>query len=116
VPQQEGKKLLALSPKIVSRRLPGANKIPDRLMSRIGSPDPFQFTGTVQTPQRNRIPTVCLDPLARSFRDQRRSDHQTIVPERFHLAIKPVSRRPGLKADMGPSLSPLFQLVSRQQC
>jgi hypothetical protein len=68
VPKQEGKKLLALPPKIVSRGLTGANKVPDRLMSRIGRPDPCQFTGAMQTRQRNRIPTVRLDPLARSFR------------------------------------------------
>jgi len=100
VPQEKGKKLLALSPKTVSRRLTGAHKIPDRLMSRIGRPDPYQFAGTVQTHQRNRIPTIRLDPLARAFRDQRRSNRQAVVPERLHLVIKPVSRRPGLKADM----------------
>ena len=69
-------------------------------MSRIGSPDPGQFTGRVQTRQRNCIPMVRLDPLARSFRDQRRSDHHAVMPERLHLAIKPVSRRPGFKADV----------------
>ena len=69
-------------------------------MSRIGRPDPGQFAGSVQTRQRDRIAPVRLDPLARSFRDQRRSDHQAIVAERLHLAIKPVSRRPGFEADM----------------
>ena len=43
VPEQEGKKLLALPPKIVSRGLTGANKVPDRFMSRIGRPDPCQL-------------------------------------------------------------------------
>ena len=99
VPEQEGKKLLALAPEIVSSRLAGPHKIPHRLMSRIGRPDPCQFAGSVQTHQRNRIPTVRLDPLACSLRDQRR-DHQAIVAERLHLAIKPVSRRPGFEADM----------------
>ena len=105
VPEQEGKKLLALPPKIVSRRLAGAHKIPDRLMSRIGRPDPRQFAGPMQTRQRDRIPTVRLDPLARSFRDQRRSNHHAVMPERLHLAIKPVSRRPGFEADMQPVVS-----------
>jgi hypothetical protein len=41
VPQQEGKKLLALSPKIVPRRLTSANKVLDRLMSRIRRPRPL---------------------------------------------------------------------------
>jgi hypothetical protein len=105
VPQQEGKKLLALSPKIVPRRLAGAHKIAHRLMSRIGRPDPCQFTGTVQTRQRHRIAPVRLDPLARSFRDQSRSDHHAIVAEILNLAIKPVSRRPSFEADMQPVVS-----------
>ena len=38
MPEEEREKLLTLSPKIVSRRLTGANKIPDRLVSRIEAP------------------------------------------------------------------------------
>ena len=38
VPQEKGKKLLALSSKIVPRRFAGARKIAHRLMSRIGRP------------------------------------------------------------------------------
>jgi hypothetical protein len=60
---------------------------------------------------------VRLDPLARSFRDQRRSDHQAIAPERLHLAIKPVSRRPGFKADVQlavPGRQSLDRLLDRQ--
>ena len=56
----------------------------------------------MQTRRRHRIPMVRLDPLARSFRDQRRGDHKAIMPERLDLAIQPVSRRPGLKADVQP--------------
>ena len=118
VPEQEGKKLLALAPEIVSSRLAGPHKIPHRLMSRIGRPDPCQFAGSVQTRQRDRIAPVRLDPLARSFRDQRRSDHQAIVAERPYLAIKPVSRRPGLEADVQPAVSSrqsLDRLLNRQR-
>ena len=74
-------------------------------MGRIGRPDSRQFTRPMKTRQRDRIPTVRLDPLARSFRDQRRSNHHAVVPERLHLAIKPVSRRPGFEADMQPVVS-----------
>ena len=42
VPEQEGEKLLAFSPKIVRRRLAGAHKIAHRLMSRIGRPHACQ--------------------------------------------------------------------------
>jgi hypothetical protein len=82
-PQQEGKKPLALSSKIVSRPLTGAHKIPDRLMSRIGRPDPGQFAGAAQTRQRHPIPTIRLDPLARAFRDQRRSSREAVAPSAF---------------------------------
>jgi hypothetical protein len=105
VPEEEREKLLALSPKIVPRRLAGARKIPNRLMSRVGRPHARQLTRPIKTRQRNRIPTVRLDPLARPFRDQRRRNHQAVMPERLHLAIEPVSRRPGFEADMQPVVS-----------
>ena len=105
MPEEERKKLLTLSPKIVPRRLPGARKIPDRLMGRVGRPHSRKLTRPMKTRQRNRIPTVRLDPLTRSFRDQRRSNHHAVVPERLHLAIEPVSRRPGFEADMQPVVS-----------
>ena len=59
----------------------------------------------MQPRQRDRVAPVRLDPLARPFRDQGRSDHHAIVAERLDLAIKPVSRRPGFKADMQPLVS-----------
>jgi hypothetical protein len=105
VTQQERKQLLALSPKIVPRRLTAARKVPDRLMSRVGRPNSRKLTRPMQTRQSDRIPTVGLDPLARSFRDQRRSNHHAVMPERLHLAIEPVSRRPGFEADMQPGVS-----------
>ncbi len=105
VPEQEREKLLALAPKIVSRRLTGANKVPDRLMGRVGRPHSRELTRPMKTRQSDRIPTVRLDPFTRSFRDQRRSNHHAVMPERLHLAIEPVSRRPGLEADMQPVVS-----------
>jgi hypothetical protein len=105
MPQQKRKQLLALAAKVVRRRFAGPHKVAHRLMSRIGRPHSRKLTRSIKTRQRNRIPTVRLDPLARSFWDRRRSDHQAVVPERLHLAIKPVSRRPGLEADMQPVIS-----------
>jgi hypothetical protein len=48
--------------------------------------------------------------LARPFRNQGLSDHHTIVAERLDLAIKPVSHRPGFKADLQPVV-PIRQLL-----
>ena len=112
VPEQEGKQLLAFAAKIVRCRLAGADKIAHRLMSRVGRPHPRQFARPMQPRQRHRVAPVRLDPLARPFRDQRRSDHQAIVAERLHLAIKPVSRRPGFEADM-QQVVPVRQSLDR---
>ena len=117
-PQPEGEKLLAVSPKIVRRRLAGAREIAHRFMSRVGRPNPGQFAGTMQTRQRNRIPTVRLDPLARSLRDQRRSDPHAVMAERPHLAIEPISRRPGFEAHVQPVVSSrqsLDRLLNRRR-
>jgi hypothetical protein len=102
VTQQEGKQLLAFATKIGARRLAGPHKIAHRLVSRVRRPHARQLAGPMQPRQRDRIPTVRLDPLARPFRDQSWSDHHAIVAEGLDLAIKPVSRRPGFKADMQP--------------
>ena len=105
VTQQEGKQLLAFAPKIVGRRLAGPHKVAHRLMSRVRRPNSRQLAGPMQPCQRDRVAPVGLDPLARPFRDQRRSDHHAIVAESLNLAVKPVSRRPGFKADMQPIVS-----------
>ena len=87
VPQQEGKQLLAFAPKIVSRRLAGPHKIMHRLMSRVRRPHPGQLAGPVQTGQRDRVALVRLDPFARPFRDQGRSDNYALVAESLNPAI-----------------------------
>jgi hypothetical protein len=59
----------------------------------------------MQPRQRNRIAPVRLDPLARPFRNQSRSDNHAFVAERLDLPIKPVCRRPGFKTNMQPIVS-----------
>ena len=59
----------------------------------------------MQPRQRDRVAPVRLDPLARPFRNQGRSDHHAFVAEGPYLAIKPVSRRPGFKTNMQPIVS-----------
>ena len=51
--------------------------------------------------------------LARPFRNQGLSDHHTIVAERLDLAIKPVSHRPGFKADLQPVVPSASLLIVR---
>ena len=105
VPEEEGKQAADAFAEDRPRRLASARKIAHRLMGRVRHPHSSQFAGPMQTRQRDRIPTVRLDPFTRSFRDQRRSNHHAVMPERLHLAIEPVSRRPGFEADMQPLVS-----------
>jgi hypothetical protein len=51
VPEEERKKRLAFAPKIVPRRLPGARKIPDRLMGRVGRPHARKLPRPMKTRQ-----------------------------------------------------------------
>ena len=105
VPQQEGKQLLALAAKIVSRRLAGPHKIAHGLVSGVRRPHARQFAGPMQPRQRDRIPSIRFDPLARPFRNQGRSDDKAVMTESLDLAIKPISRWSGFKANMQPVVS-----------
>ncbi len=67
VPRQEGKQLLALATKIVSRDLAGPHKIADRLVRLVRRPNSRQFAGPMQSRQRDRIPSIRLDAHARPF-------------------------------------------------
>jgi hypothetical protein len=66
----------------------------------------------MQSRQRDRVAPVRLDVLARPFWDQGQSDHHAIVAESVNLAVKPVSRRPGFKADM-QTVVPVRQSLDR---
>ena len=101
-----GKQLLALATKIVSRGLPGADKIAHSFVGGVRCPHAqVSSPARMQPRQRNRISPVRFDPLARPFRDQSRRDHHAFVAERLDLPIKPVSRRPGFKTNMQPIVS-----------
>jgi hypothetical protein len=74
-------------------------------MRLVWRPYACQLAGPMQPRQRDSVPPVRLDALARPFRDQGRCDHHAIVTKRLDLATKPVSRRPSFKADMQPAVS-----------
>jgi hypothetical protein len=112
VPEQEEKQLLAFAPKIVSRRLAGPHKIAHRLMSRVWRPNPCQLAGPMQSRQRDRVAPVRLDALARPFWDQAGATTMQSVAEGVNLAVKPVSRRPGFKADV-QTVVPVRQSLDR---
>jgi hypothetical protein len=66
----------------------------------------------MQPRQRDRIPSVRLDPLSRPLRDQGRRNHHAVVTEFANLPAQPVTRRPGLEADVQSIIS-FSQLLDR---
>jgi hypothetical protein len=51
MPEKKRQKPLALSPKVVSRRLASPHKIPDSLMSRVGRPHSRKLTRPMKWPR-----------------------------------------------------------------
>lgn len=80
VTQQEAGQLLASLSQSAHRRLTCTDEIADRLVGLIRYPDRCQFTGAVQLGKVDRVSPVSLDPLVRLSRNQRWSNHGTIVP------------------------------------
>jgi hypothetical protein len=110
VPQQEGEQLLALAAQVVGCRLPGPDQVADGLMNGVRHPYPGQLARPMQPRQRDGVPPVRLDPLARPLRDQGRRDHRAIVAEVADLPAEPVACGPGLEAHVQPVI-PLAELL-----
>ena len=92
--------MLTLAAQVVHRRLPCTDQIAYRLVHRVRHPNPGQLARPVQPCQRDGVAPVCLDPLTGPFRDQGRSDHQTVVTEFLDLPTQPVTCRTRFKADL----------------
>jgi hypothetical protein len=69
-------------------------------MHRVRNPDSLQFACPQQPRQADRIAPVRLDALTRTFRDQRGRNDIAAVAELDELAVKPVTGRAGLVAEM----------------
>ncbi len=81
-------------------------------MDDVRYPYPGQFTRSMQSRQRNRVPSVGFDSLAWPLRDQGRRNHHAVMTKIADLPIQPVTRRSGLEADA--QLTVLFpQLLDR---
>ncbi|ESY18745.1 hypothetical protein X751_16545 [Mesorhizobium sp. LNJC395A00] len=59
-----------------------------------------QFARPMQSRQRDRVPPVGLDALARPLRDQGRRNHHAVVTKIADLPAQPITRRPSLEADV----------------
>ncbi|GLS35748.1 hypothetical protein GCM10010869_13370 [Mesorhizobium tianshanense] len=110
--QKEGEQLLAFTAQIVACSFPGPNQIADSLMDDVRHPHSSQLARSMQPRQRDRVPSVRLDPLARPLRDQGRRNHHAVVTKIANLPAQPVTGRPGLEADV-QSIILLSQLLDR---
>lgn len=66
--QVEGEELLAFATQVVGCRFSGTDQITDSLLDYVRYPYPAQLARLMQPRQRDRVPSVRLDPLARPLR------------------------------------------------
>src|SRR5262245_44213928 len=112
MPQKEGEELLAFAAQVVGCGFPSPNQIADSLVDDVRHPPSVQLARSVRSRQRDRVPPVRLDALARPLRDQGRRHHHAVVTEFANLPAQPVTCRPGLKADVQSIIS-FSQLLDR---
>jgi hypothetical protein len=91
---------------------PPADEVANGFVHRVWDPHAGQLACPMQPRQRDRVSAVCLHPLARPLRDQRRRDDQAIVAQLQNLAIQSVARRARFEADLQPTI-PSSQLLDR---
>ena len=65
-------------------------------MIGVRRPDGRQFSGPMKTGEHGRVATICLHPLARLRRNQRRRHHVAPMAEACDLAMNAVAARSGL--------------------
>lgn len=71
--EHEGAHMLAVDPNRLNCGSPGADEILHSFLALIGNPYHRLFVRAQQSSQRKSIPPVCLHPIARFPRDQRRA-------------------------------------------
>src|SRR3954454_9653464 len=96
--------MLALLAQVLHSRFPSPHQIANGFVSRVGKPNGRQLGGTMQSGQRERIPTVGLDALARPFRDQRGSEDVAVMPEMRAPSLQLIAGRPVLITDQQPEV------------
>ncbi|SEI00133.1 hypothetical protein SAMN05216228_101595 [Rhizobium tibeticum] len=91
VTQQERLKLLARLFQSTAGRLASPHQVADRLMAFIRNPDRSQLARAMQACQTYGIPAVCLHPVTRTLRHQRRRHHRAFMPQFDNLTVKAVT-------------------------
>src|SRR4051812_13471271 len=114
VTEQKRLQMLALLAQVLHGRFPSPHQIANGFVSRVGNPNGRQLAGAMQSGQRERIPTIGLDALARPFRDQRGSDDGAVMPEIRDLPLQAIAGRPGLITEQQPAVLPASFVTSRR--
>ena len=71
--------MLAFAAQVVGCGFPSPDQIADSLVDHVRHPHSGQFARPMQPRQRDRVPPVRLDPLARPLRDQGRRNNHAVV-------------------------------------
>src|SRR3981081_1477289 len=65
-------------------------------MIGVRHPDGRQLSSSMKTGEHGRVATICLHPIARLRRNQRRSHHVAPMAEACELAMNAIAARSGL--------------------
>ena len=68
-----------------------AHQVAHCLVPGIGNPHRRQFAGAMQPRQAGGVPSIGLDPVARTLRDQRRRHHDALVPVQRQLTLNAIA-------------------------
>jgi hypothetical protein len=103
--------------KIIRGCLTRPDKIPDRLVRRVGYPHRSKLSRSVQPGQCDRISPVGFDPITRTLGDQGWGNHHAVMTQRPDLPIQLITGRTCFEADMQALVSarqPLHLLGGRR--
>jgi hypothetical protein len=98
--------VLALPPIVFDGHRTCARQVPNRLVRLVGNPQRCQFAGPQQASQGLCIRPICLYPLARPTRYQRRRNNHTCMTKSQDLAIQPIAFGTSPVADVQLLMTP----------
>jgi hypothetical protein len=100
MPQHQRGYRLPLAAEILHGHITSSHQIPQSFVRLIGNPHVGEFSGPEQSGERDGIPPVGLDPVARFAGDQRWRNDNAIVAKTRELAVKSVAGWPRLVAEV----------------
>src|ERR1700739_4752290 len=90
--EHEGTHLLTMYPKGLHPGSASPNQVAHRFMAFIGNPYRSELAGTQQLGQRHSITAVCLYPVARLPRNERRRHHHARMAKLGDESVEGIGR------------------------